>query len=113
MEMKNSGLTIEKTAKRIRFQGNRCYSIEFRSDSTLRLNNYYSNTNWKLFIDQKDFTVRGGRIENLKLGGSSYNLYTTCFGKLVVNRLTLPMCKINLLTLDNSLFDIEIITSPE
>ncbi|HSL86658.1 MAG TPA: hypothetical protein VK861_06960, partial [Bacteroidales bacterium] len=113
MELENSGLKMNKNAKRVRFQGNRCYSVEFKSDTVLRLNNYFHNTNWILFIDRKDYTHKGGRVENLKLLGHTYNITSIYSGKIIVNRLTLPMCKVNFLSHNNSLFDIEVITSPE
>jgi hypothetical protein len=104
---------MNKNAKRVRFQGNRCYSVEFKSDTALRLNNYFHNTNWILFIDRTDYTHKGARVENLKLSGHTYNITSIYSGKIVVNKLTIPMLRNNFLTLDNSLFDIEIITIPE
>lgn len=113
LELENSGLKMNKNAKRVRFQGNRCYSVEFKSDSTLNPNNYFRNTNWILFIDRTDYSIKGGRMENVKLAVRTYNMTSVFSGKIVLNRLTLPMCKVNYLTLDNSLFNIEIITIPE
>ena len=66
-----------------------------------------------MFIDRKDYTHKGGRVENLKLLGHTYNITSAYSGKIVVNRLTIPMLRVNYLTLDNSLFDIEITTIPE
>ncbi|MBW6501936.1 MAG: hypothetical protein K0B05_11135 [Bacteroidales bacterium] len=113
LELENSGLKMNKNARRVKFQGNRCYSVEFKSDSALNLNNYFRNTNWTLFLDRKDYSIKGGRMENMKLAGHTFNVFSVSSGKLIFDRLTIPMCKVNFLTLHNSLFDIEIITSPE
>ncbi len=113
MELQNSGLRASKKAKRVNFQGNKCYSVEFNSDPALHLNNYFSNTSWTLFIDRHDFTVKGFGVKNLKFSTSTYNLNIIGFGELVINNLAIPMCKMYFLTHDNSMFWIDIFTRPD
>ncbi len=113
MELQNSGLRIGKTAKKVNFQGNKCYSVEFNSDPALQLNNYFNDSNWTIFIDRNDFTLKGARIENFRFFSNTYNVNILGFGELVINNLTIYMCKMYILSHDNSLIFIDIITRPD
>jgi len=109
MELKNSGLKMRKIAKRINFKGNKCYAIEFKSDSTLKLNLYFKNTDCTVFLDQMDYSFKGYLFESLK----GLNAYAVISGQLLINDVYIPMCRNYFLTSDDSFMGIDLITRPD
>ena len=108
MELKTSGLMLEKKVKTIKFQGFKCLALVFNIDS-LNISNPYFNR-FKIitvYLDPSDYSVKGYETTG------SANICVNCSGILNVNGIKMPKCKTYFNSADNSFRWVDIFTTAD
>lgn len=105
-ELKASGLVLDEKVETVKFQGNDCLSLQFICDDNKLKDEFYKGTNWTLFIDPDDFSLRGLRETGLM------NRYAILSGILNINGLKLPLCRVWFNNEDNSFFMADVFANP-
>lgn len=108
MELKNSGLKLSPNTRHVKFQGIKCFTIDFKFDSTLKINNYFAR-NWTVFLDQKDFSLKGYQCDDF----SGIRWYVVLSGKSVINDISVPICNTYFFSSNDSFWMLDLITRPE
>jgi len=113
MELKNSGLQLSKRARKVNYQGAKCYSIDFTYDSTLKVNDYFKR-NWTIFLNRKDFSLKGYQTSvPLQFPNSGALFYTIFSGRFNLNYITIPLSITYYFCSDDSFYMLDVITRPE
>ena len=108
MQLKNSGMILEKRVKTVKFQGFNCLALVFKNDTSKVQNIYFKDATQIIFyISPQDYTMKG-----YKLTGS-YDFYAVCSGFLRINGIIMPKCKTYFSNTDNSFKWVDIFTPVE
>ena len=107
MELKNSGLILDKQIIRKKFQDHNCFALTFNSKDSKVLDNYFKGVNCTIFIDEQNYSLKGYTYENPKENQSYYCIVA---GTVIVNDIIVPMCRIFYNSSDDSFMGINIIT---
>jgi hypothetical protein len=107
MELKKSGLILNKKAVRKEFHGNDCLALTFISNDSKVQDYYYKGVNFKVFIDPLNYSYKGFTMEDPK---SNMNIYGIAAGSVRVNELKIPLCLIFYNSSDDSFIGIDIVT---
>lgn len=104
MELKKSGLLLQKKVDMVKFNGNNCLSLIFTSDTVKVESSYFRGLNFIVYLDPADYSLKGvrwyGRI----------NAYILFSGILNVNGIKMPLCKTYFSSEDNSVKFIDLFT---
>jgi hypothetical protein len=107
MELKNSGLALQKEVGKVNFRGDNCLSLTFKCDTSKVNSAYFNNLNFIVYLDPGDYSIKGvkwfGRI----------NAYIVFSGVINVNGIKIPLCKAYFSSEDNSLKFIDIFSLPD
>ena len=106
MELKASGLVLEDKVETVKFQGNDCLALKFIYDANKSKNESYKGTNWTVYIDPADYSIKGFREAGMM------NRHAVFSGILTVNGLKIPLCRTYFNNKDNSFYMVELFTSP-
>ena len=106
MELKTSGLDLDDKVNVTKFLGDDCLALTFTCDTNKVKNIYFKGTDWTVFIDPLNYSMKGYRT-NGKM--SSYNVIS---GNVEVNGIKIPLCR-TLFNSDNSIFSISMVSIPE
>jgi hypothetical protein len=107
MELKTSGLTLQKKVKRVKFSGQECITLTFLNDTVKVKNEYFAGENCNVFLDPFNYTMKG-----IKWFGET-NMYIVFSGILSVNDIKIPLCKTYFNSNDNSLKWIDVFSIAE
>ena len=108
MELKNSGLILQKKVESVKFGGNNCLALTFKADKYRIKNEYfYEATSWVIYLDPENYTMKGIRMSG------KYNIYIIFSGILNVNDVKIPLCKTYFNSEDNSLKWIDVFSIAE
>jgi hypothetical protein len=108
MELKTSGLVLQKRVETTKFSGNKCLALTFKCDTTRIRNDYFSETNSIIvYLDPENYSMKG-----IKEFGKM-NFYIVFSGILNVNRIKIPLCKTYFNSDDNSLKWIDVFSIAE
>ena len=108
MELKTSGLILEKKVETIEFQGFNCLALVFTSDSLKVRNSYFNRfKSFTVYIDPSDYSIKGYRTTG------STEIYVVCSGILYVNGIKIPKCKTYFSSADNSFRWVDIFTTAD
>ena len=107
MELKNSGLILQKEVEKVKFNGDNCLSLTFLCDTSKIINHYFNNLNFIVYLDPGDYSIKGmkwfGRL----------NAYVVFSGVLNVNGIKIPLSKAYFSSDDKSLKFIDIFSLPD
>jgi hypothetical protein len=96
MELKVSGLRLEKKVGSIKFQGSDCLTLTFRSDTNTVNRDYYEGMDINIYLDPLNYSMKGYKVTG------KMNLYAICSGIIIVNGIKMPLCKTYFSNVDNS-----------
>ena len=102
MELKASGLILEDKVETIKFQGEDCLAMKFSYDVNKATNEFYKGSNWTVYIDPVNFTIKGFKEVGVM------NRYAVFSGILTLNGLKLPLCRTYFKNEDNSFYMVDI-----
>jgi hypothetical protein len=104
MELKRSGLLLQKKVESVKFNGLNCLTLTFKCDTSKITSEYYDRLNFIVYLDPSDYSMKGvkwyGRL----------NAYIIFSGLLDVNGIKIPLCKTYFNSADNSLKFIDLVT---
>ena len=107
MELKNSGLILQKEVEKVKFNGDNCLSLTFLCDTSKIINHYFNKLNFIVYLDPGDYSLKGmkwfGRL----------NAYVVFSGVLNVNGIKIPLSKAYFSSDDKSLKFIDIFSLPD
>jgi hypothetical protein len=107
MELKGSGLILDKHIIRKKFQGYNCLALKFNSKDSKVMDHYFEGVNCTIFLDQLDYSLKGYKFEDPKKNADYYCILA---GTVVVNDQFIPICRTYYSSSDNSFIGIDIIT---
>jgi hypothetical protein len=105
MELKTSGLILEKEVGTAKFQGSDCLTLRFICDSKKVKSYYYEGMNIIIYLDPLNYSMKGYKVTG------KYNYYAICSGVLIVNGIKLPLCKTYFSNVDNSFLMVDLFTN--
>jgi hypothetical protein len=107
MELKKSGMKLQKEVKKEVFNGSKCLALTFLSDSTQVQNEYFRDLNYVVYLDRNDYSMKGvqwfGRL----------NAYIIFSGIINVNGIKVPLSRTVINSEDNSVKYIDMMTFAE
>jgi hypothetical protein len=108
MELKTSGLILEKKVGTIKFQGFNCLALVFTRDSLKVSNSYFKSfRSITVYLDPSDYSMKGYKTTG------SMNIYVVCSGILNVNGIKMPKCKTYFNSADNSFRWVDVLTTAD
>jgi hypothetical protein len=102
MELKESGLKLEKKVGSIKFQGSDCLTLTFRSDTNNVNRDYYDEMDISIYLDPLTYSMRGYKVSG------KMNFYAICSGIIIVNGIKMPLCKTYFSNVDNSFLMVDL-----
>lgn len=102
MELKASGLILEDKVETVKFQGEDCLALKFSYDVNKVKNEFYKGSNWTVYIDPVNFTIKGFKEVGVM------NRCAVFSGILTLNGLKLPLCRTYFKNEDNSFYMVDI-----
>ena len=105
MELKASGLILEKKVETIKFLGTDCFALMFTCDSSKVKNKYYNGKNITVYVDPSNYSMKGFK------GTGVWDFYVVFSGILNVNGIKLPLCKTYFNNVDNSFLWVDLFTN--
>jgi hypothetical protein len=109
MELRSSGLILDRHITRKKFQGNDCLALTFNSNDSKVLDGYFKGVNCTIFIDQLNYSLKGYIFET-DSKNNNMKYYCIVTGTVRVNDLTIPMCRSFYNSFDDSFIGIDIFT---
>jgi Family of unknown function (DUF6503) len=106
MQLKASGLDLNENVIDTKFLGNDCFALTFTSDTNKVKNSYFRGTDWTVYIDPINYSMKGYRTNGVMSG------YYVNTGNVEVNGINIPLCRM-LFNPDNLIFSVEMISLPE
>jgi hypothetical protein len=107
MELKSSGLTLQKKVERTKFNGQECITLTFLNDTAKVKKEYFAKDNCIVFLDPLNYTMKG-----IKWFGET-NMTILFSGTLSVNKIKIPLCRTYFNSNDNSLKWIDVFSIAE
>lgn len=107
MELEASGLVLGDKVQSVKFQGRDCFAITFTFDADKIKNDYLKDSNWTVYIDPVNYSMRGYKEDGLM------NCYAVFSGILKVNGLKLPLCRVYFNNEDDSFYMVDLFTSAD
>jgi len=104
MELKKSGMTLDRKVTKEDFQGRKCLKLLFISKGEEVKEDYFKDSSWTVYIDPLNYSIKGCKIKSLN---KEYVVVFT--GNIRVNGLNIALCKIWYISPDNFLM-MDIIT---
>lgn len=96
MELKASGLVLQKDIETVKLEGKDYKTIKFVYDVNKLKNQFYKESSVAVYIDPNDFSIKGFRIEG------PTNMYALFSGILTINDIKIPLCRTYFNNNDNS-----------
>jgi Family of unknown function (DUF6503) len=109
MELRTSGLVLDKKVNVTKFEGNDCLALSFTCDTNKVKVNSFKGANYIVYLDPKSFSVKGYKWDHIK--GLKY--YVVFPGNFRVNELNILICEIFYSSSDNSFQGIDLITKAD
>ena len=108
MELKKSGMVLQKKVEGLNFKGSKCLALTFINGTTRSDSGYFSQLNsLVVFLDPSDYSMRG-----VKYSGK-INITIVFSGVLTVNDIRIPLCRTYFSNFDNSLKIIDVFSIAE
>ena len=107
MELKSSGLILDKQIIRKKFQRHDCLALTFTSNDSKVEEYYFKGVNCTIFIDQLNYSLKGYSFKDPK---KNKDYYCILAGTVIVHQQTIPMSRIYYNNSDDSFIGIDIIT---
>jgi hypothetical protein len=104
MELKKSGMTLDRKVTKEDFQGKKCLKLLFTSQGEEVKEDYFKGSVWTIFIDPLNYSLKGYKIKS-----SNKEYVVVLNGNIRVSGLNIPLCKIWYISPDNFLM-MDIIT---
>jgi hypothetical protein len=104
MQVKSSGLKLNKKVKITKFQGDKHYELSFTYDSTKIKNDFFKNSFFDLYLDMKDNSLRGFKSNIFGQTGS-----VVCIGNQRMNGINIPIERLYLMP-NNSFVALDLFT---
>jgi hypothetical protein len=107
MELKGSGLNLDKQITRKKFQGYNCLALTFNSKDSRVPDNYFKEVDCTIYIDQLNYSLKGYTYKDPR---KNKDYYCILAGTIIVHQQTIPICRIYYNNSDDSFLGIDIIT---
>lgn len=105
MELAASGLVLQKEVEAVNVQGKEFKAIKFMYDANQLKNQFYKDSNFTVYINPDDYSVKGFRMEGLM------NMYALFSGILTINDIKIPLCRTYFSNKDNSFGMVDVFSS--
>jgi hypothetical protein len=107
MELRKSGLRLQKKVERKEFQGTKCIALTFLSPDYAVPDSYFHGLNYVVYLDPDDYSLKGARWYG------RFNAYIVFSGFLNINGIKVPVCCAYFNSGDNSLKFIDLVSAAD
>jgi hypothetical protein len=106
MELKSSGLQLDRRIIRTKFQGHNCVALTFNASDSDTMDSYFKGVNCTIYLDQSNYSLKGYTFKHPEKNP----YYCIIAGLVKVNGQYIPVCKTFFNSTDDSFMGVIIIT---